>query len=268
LRRGVLTLQCCENRFFLTEFQLLFDYKEGNLYLKSQNNLRPAMKQKLTGTHLAYALIIGSVWGLGEVALGVGLRSCAQLVSGSLMTGVALFFITTAWVASKRHYLVPLLVVLIASFFKLFDAVLLSLPVRHGAIGNPIFAFWMEGFAFIVLIGIIRKASWAKTSSKALLGGGSALIAVALFPLVKYATGIPACLHPGTAVPLSIYFAPVAIAFSAITVPLGFIAGEWITGYFEHLRIQINSSFVKIMASPVTLALCLILVVLFRMALK
>ena len=223
------------------------------------------MKQNLTRTHLAIALILGSVWGFGEVALGVGLRSCAHLVSGSLMTGVALFFLSAAWVASSRNYLVPVLVVLIASFFKLFDAVLLSLPLRHGAIGNPIFAFWMEGLAFIALIGIFHRATWEKISSKALLGGGSALIAVALFPLVKYATGIPACIHPGTTIPLCIYFAPVAIAFSALTVPLGFLTGEWIRTLDGRLDLQLKNRFVKIMASSATLAVCLILVVLFRM---
>ncbi len=181
------------------------------------------------------------------------------------MTGVALFFISAAWVASSRNYLLPLLVVLVASVFKLFDAVLLSLPVKHGAIGNPIFAFWMEGIAFIVLIAIFRRATWKKTSSKALLGAGSALAAVALFPLVKYATGIPACVQPGTTVPLSIWFAPVAVAFSAVTVPLGFLAGDRIRIFIDNLSLQIKNSFVKVMASPATLVLCLLLVVLFRM---
>lgn len=223
------------------------------------------MKQNLTKTHLAIALIIGSVWGFGEVALGVGLRSCAHMVSGSLMTGVALFFLAAAWVASSRNLLIPLLVVLIASFFKLFDAVLLSLPVRHGAIGNPIFAFWLEGLAFIALIGIFHRTGWTKNSSRALLGGGSALVAVALFPLVKFATGIPACVHPATALPLSIFFAPVAIAVSAITVPLGFVAGEWFRKTVDQTALQLKHRFVRIMASPATLAICLVLVVVFRM---
>jgi hypothetical protein len=252
-----------ERKFYL---ELIYiDFKQGNHYLKSLIKQRPAMKQKLTGTLLAYALIIGSVWGLGEVALGVGLRSCAQLVSGSLMTGVALFFISAAWVASSRNYLLPILVVLVASIFKLFDAVLLSLPVQHGAIGNPIFAFWMEGIAFIALIALFHGKDWKKTSSRAMLGAGSALIAVALFPLVKYATGIPACVHPGTTVPLAIWFAPVAVAFSAVTVPLGFIAGDRIRIFTDRLSLQIRSSFVKGMASPATLVLCLLLVAIFRM---
>ena len=222
------------------------------------------MKKTITRSHLALALVLGSVWGFSEVVLGVGLRTCAHLVSGSLMTGVALFFIAATWVAT-RNYLAPVLVVLIAAVFKLFDAVLLSLPVMHGAIGNPIFAFLMEGLAFIVLIAILRNVLWKKTSSRALLGAGSALIAVALFPLVKYATGVPACVYPNTMVPLSIFFAPVAIAFSAFTVPLGFLAGERIGASLDHFGLHIRSAFLRTIVSPATLALCLALVFLFRM---
>jgi hypothetical protein len=209
-------------------------------------------------------LILGSVWGFSEVILGVGLRACAHLVSGSLMTGVALFFIAAAWVAT-RNYLAPIMVVLIAALFKLFDAVLLSLPVMHGAIGNPIFAFLMEGLAFIVLIAILRNASWKTTRSRAFLGAGSALIAVALFPLVKYATGIPACVYANTMVPLSIFFAPVAIVFSAFTVPLGFLAGERLEAMIDGFGMRIKSAFLRYMVSPVTLIFCLVLVFLFRM---
>ena len=214
---------------------------------------------------MAFALIIGSVWGLGEVALGVGLRSCAQMVSGSLMTGVALFFLSASWTASSRNYIVPLLAVTVATLFKLFDAVLLSLPVRHGAIGNPIFAFWTEAAALLVFLAVFHRSSLKKPASGALIGAGSALVAVALFPLVKFATGIPACIQPGTAIPLSIYYGPVAILFSAITVPLGFRAGDRIKAYAERISPELKSRFVRVTASPAALVLCLALVLLFRM---
>jgi len=54
----------------------------------------------------------------------------------------------------------------------------------------------------------------------------SALVAVNLFPLVKFATGLPACVVPGTQYPLALYYAPWAIAISAITCPLGMMLGE------------------------------------------
>ena len=42
-------------------------------------------------------LAMGSLWGLTEAALGVTLRQCASNVSGSIMTGTALFFLAAAW---------------------------------------------------------------------------------------------------------------------------------------------------------------------------
>ena len=46
-------------------------------------------------SYLGLIVVLGSVWGLSEAALGMGLRSCAAFVSGSIMTGVALFFMAT-----------------------------------------------------------------------------------------------------------------------------------------------------------------------------
>ncbi|MDH4220789.1 MAG: hypothetical protein OEW23_18685, partial [Candidatus Aminicenantes bacterium] len=95
------------------------------------------MNESTPKSYLGMVIVLGSVWGLAEAALGMGLRSCAAFVSGSIMTGVALFFLAAGLVVSKRA-LGVFLMVLIAALFKLFDALLLSLPLRHGAIGNPI----------------------------------------------------------------------------------------------------------------------------------
>ncbi len=221
------------------------------------------MEKSIFRSHLAIALMLGSVWGLSEVVMGVGLHACARTVSGSVMTGIALFFIASAWVATKNYH-IPVLVVLIACLFKLFDAVLLSLPILHGAIGNPIFAFLLEGFAILVLISVFRKQRWQKRSSRALLGGGAALIAVSMFPLVKFATGIPACIFPGTTVPLSIFFAPLAIAFSAFMVPVGFIAGAKIKTIASKEDFGLRSRLTGSVISPLTLVICLALVTFFR----
>ena len=224
------------------------------------------MERTILKSHLGIAIILGSVWGFAEAALGMGLRSCAALVSGSLMTGVALFFISVGWVATRR-FLVPILVVLIACFFKLFDALLLSLPIKHGAIGNPIFAMLMEGLAFLILVELFNKNRWQQKSSRALLGGGAALIAVSLFPLVKFSTGIPSCVFSGTSVPLSVFFAPVAVVLSAFTVPLGFITGEKIRSTATNFEIVIEKKALRYLISPATLVLCLALVALIRLIL-
>jgi hypothetical protein len=155
------------------------------------------MDQKIPKSYLGIVVMLGAVWGLSEAALGMGLRSCAAFVSGSIMTGVALFFIAASWIVSRRILGVALLIV-IASLFKMFDALLLSLPLQHGAVANPIFAFLMEGAAFLILISIVSKKTKQKRAGQAILGGMTALLAINLFPLVKYITGIPACVFPGT----------------------------------------------------------------------
>jgi hypothetical protein len=86
-----------------------------------------------------------------------------------------------------------------------------------------------------------------------------------MFPLVKFATGIPACVHPASAVPLSIFFAPLAILFSAFTVPVGFVAGERIRTVAATGATRSVFRLSGTIASPLTLVICLALVALFRM---
>jgi hypothetical protein len=169
-------------------------------------------------------LVLGGVWGLSEAALGMYLRQCASTVSGSVMTGAAFFFLAAGWTVAPRLATAAAMVAAAASF-KLFDALLLGLPVLHGAIGNPIFAIVMEGAAFALIITVISKGLAGKAAGQAAVGGLGALVAVNLFPLVKFATGVAPCVT-GTSYPLSLYYAPIAVALSALTVPLGVLAGR------------------------------------------
>jgi len=209
-------------------------------------------------------VVLGSVWGLSEAALGMGLRSCAAFVSGSIMTGVALFFMAAGWVVSRR-ILGVFLMVMIASVFKMFDALLLSLPLRHGAIGNPIFAFFMEAIAFVILVYIVTEKLIRKPAGQALLGGMGALMAVNLFPLVKYATGVPACVAPGTGYPLSLYYIHFAVFVSLVTVPLGFWAGAKMEAFEIRLLKAQALRRLNYILSPVVLILCLVLITLLRL---
>jgi len=222
------------------------------------------MDQKIPKSYLGIVVMLGAVWGLSEAALGMGLRSCAAFVSGSIMTGVALFFIAASWVVSRRILGVALLIV-IASLFKMFDALLLSLPVQHGAIANPIFAFLMEGAAFLILIAIVNEKAKQKRAGQALLGGMAALLAINLFPLVKYATGIPACVFPGTGYPLSLYYAPLAVSLSLVTVPLGLWVGAQLEALETKLEAANQSKKLRYLASPATLLLCLAVIALIRL---
>ena len=221
------------------------------------------MDKKSSGHHLGIVVMLGAVWGLSEAALGMGLRSCASAMSGSIMTGVALFFIAACWIISQSWRGVALLV-LIATLFKLFDALLLSLPVLHGAVANPIFAFVMEGVAFLIIVSLVKDRLSKNKTSQALTGGLSALVAVNLFPLVKFATGIPACVAAGTGYPLSLYYAPIAVALSFITVPLGVMAGEKINSFERGLFSAAGTKKFQFIASPAAVIICLIIVFLIR----
>ncbi len=247
------------------------DEKKSNIVYnirdaEKKSSLKEArMDHSIPKSHLGMIIMLGSVWGLSEAALGMGLRSCAAHISGSLMTGVALFFMAAGWVVSRRISGVFLMVV-VAAFFKMFDALLLSLPIRHGAIGNPIFAFFMEAAALIVLVAIIKEKIIRKPAGQALLGGLAASLAANLFPLVKYATGIPACVVTGTGYPLSLYYIHFAVLASVVTVPLGFLAGAKIESLESRLvRAQTNKKLEYIL-SPAAFIFCLAVVALLRLA--
>jgi hypothetical protein len=221
------------------------------------------MDNKPSRHHWGIVVMLGAVWGLSEAALGMGLRSCASAMSGSIMTGVALFFIAACWIISRSWRGVALLVA-VAALFKLFDALLLSLPILHGAVANPIFAFVMEGAAFLIIVAFVKERISKNTGTQAFAGGLSALVAVNLFPLVKYATGIPACVAAGTGYPLSLYYAYVAVALSFVTVPLGILAGEKIRAWEGGLASAWGTKKFQFIASPVAVIICLAIVLLIR----
>ena len=199
-------------------------------------------------------IMLGAAWGLSECLLGAALHACASSISGSMMTGVAFFFIAAAWASGGKTRSVAL-VVAIAVLFKTLDAVLLSLPLRNGAIANPVFAFILEGAAFIVLAVILKEAWKRRRAGRAVWGGMAALVSVAAFPLVKFATGTAACLVPGTATPLAWYYAIPAVGISLLTVPLGLRAGE---------RMREQMKWAGLPVPAIAVALSLVLMVLFR----
>jgi hypothetical protein len=221
------------------------------------------MPSKPSSQSLGILVVLGSVWGLAEAGLGLTLQSCARLISGSVMTGVALFFIAAAWARTKRLF-GPAVVVGVALMFKLLDAALLGLPLKHGAIANPMFAFLTEGLAFSLIV-LFMAAMWRqKAAGRAFLGGLSALVAVNLFPLVKFASGIPACVYPGSTTPLSLYFAPIAVGASLITVPLGFLVATKIETLETTAGIAAGSPLRRWLVPSGTAAFCLAVQVLLR----
>jgi len=223
------------------------------------------MSEKKTPTGIHHLIVLGAAWGLAEAALGLGLQRCASVASGSVMTAVALFFIAAVWVATRRIVGLVLTVALV-TIIKLFDAYLLGLPIRHGAVANPIFAFWTEALAFLLIIAVLKETLVQKRTGQAAGGALAALVSVNLFPQVKYATGIPACVVTGTGYPLSLYYAPFAVGLSLITVPLGFRVGEWIAAAEIRQGAFVHSKAYRYLVTPAAAVLCLLSIVLIRLA--
>lgn len=220
------------------------------------------MERKPILSHPGYLLALGSVWGLSEAALGLGLGRCASLASGSIMTGAALFFIAGAW-ALTRNMTGIVCVVVVSVLFKGFDAWLLSIPVFSGTVVNPVFAFIVQGTAFGLLVTLFRGRMDTR-KGRIILGLLAAFGAALLFPLVKFATRIPACLYPGTRIPLSIAFGPVAMALSAVTVPAGLRVGERLSGRILPETGRSTDHRTEVVVSPIVILSCLVLMTIIR----
>jgi hypothetical protein len=129
-------------------------------------------------------------------------------------------------------------------------------------VANPIFAFILEGAAFLIIVLLLKENRMVKRSYQVLAGGGAALMAAGSFPLVKFATGTSACIYPGTAIPLSIYYAPLAVMLSMLTVPLGYRIGERIMSS----RLSAEGSRLSALLSPIALLICLAVMAIIRLA--
>lgn len=207
------------------------------------------------------AIGIGALWGLSEALLGMCMRGVTHYhITGSVMTGIVALFLSFGYASIKRFSFLFISLTIVV-LFKLLDAFLLHLPVVHGAVANPIFAMIIELLAFIVILNIVRKDLLQKSYGMAISGGLYALIAVSVFPLVKYFTGIPACVVEGSTYPIALYYSPIAIGLSAATLPLGILAG---TRFAKFLSITKSSS--KLRSLKVRWALQSVIVLLLFLA--
>jgi hypothetical protein len=213
---------------------------------------------------LGPVLFLGAAWGFCETAAGLGLRACASSVSGALLTGGAVFFIAAGWAATGRARGI-LLMAGLAAGFKLFDAWLLGFPLNHGAIGNPMFAIVMEALAFLIFAVVLKPSLAERGWGRALHGGLAALLAANLFPLVRFATGVPACTVAGTGYPLSLYYVHVAVLASMAAAPLGFRVGAWVRSLENRRFSREWPRGLKPWIPPAALALFLGLVALIRL---
>jgi len=171
-------------------------------------------------------LATGLMWGLTEAALGVGLRgACGVGVTGAVMTGWAVCCLSAGYHATRRLW-APAALLAVAAGLKMLDAAVLGLPVGHGSVVNPVFAFVVQAVLLVVMAAVIR---WAKADGRAVdiaAGGLIGLGAAGLFPLAGFVTGSPACVHAGTTLPVAIVYAPLSAALGSVAYPLGRVLAE------------------------------------------
>ena len=213
-------------------------------------------------SNLGIIVAVGSVWGLTEFAAGMGLQKCAALYTGAILTGVAFFWVSFIW-SITRKILPVLIIVGMAILFKFLDALLLPVAWNHGSILNPAYAFVTILVGFSLLILLFKNQFSSKLRNRILLGAGAAIIATAMFPLVRFATGSAACFYASTNIPMAIYTAPVAIAISMITVPLGYLAAAWYTGKSRQEN-RLQPSILSRLWSPAVLVCCILIITLIR----
>lgn len=211
------------------------------------------MKTKITSTDFKMILIAGSVWGMSEVLMGAWLNGCAFKYTGAIMTGLAFFYMSFTLTATRK--MISLLLLLtIAILFKMLDAVLLSVPVTHGSVMNPSFAFILEVMGFCILAAVVGQRFFQKTGSRLITGAGAAIFAVLLFPVAGFFTGSAACVVAGTQIPVSIYTSPLAIALSMFTVSAGFFAATRLQTLQENGKSKIPA--LKMYWPEVVFAVC------------
>lgn len=172
---------------------------------------------------MRFFVTVGILWGLAEAGLGLAIRACNHEMTGSVMTAVALFFLATAFQFSQKKWGLWLILAIVLAV-KSLDLVLLNLPNPRGAVLNPMYAFVTEVFAFWLIVSVMEKRTAETFPTRAVMGALMALVAINLFPCVGYISGAPACAKAGY--PVALYYAPISVGLSAVTVPVGLLVGE------------------------------------------
>ncbi|MCX7020487.1 MAG: hypothetical protein NTY46_16155 [Candidatus Sumerlaeota bacterium] len=169
---------------------------------------------------------LGCAWGVVESFAGVSLRgSCARMFTGSLLTGASIFFFAAASGYGLRLIMLSVLP-LIAGSLRIYTGFLLDQKIMSGAVANPVFAFWMECAAFMLVFFVARKCLSRGLTAGMTMGAFTAILAAVLFLPVKVFTGIPACVVPGGSTPLAVWGMPVGAVMGAVMMPFGLWAGR------------------------------------------
>lgn len=177
-------------------------------------------------TETRLAIAIGFAWGLSEAVVRLSTRAaCPTGVIGSALTGTALLFFFFGRGVGLRPFSL-ILTALAAAALKVGSSLAVGVPLRHAAIWNPVFAYFLEMTAFLFVIAAMGGWVGQRLLRTAFTGGSAALVAALAFPLSGAVTGFPVCTMPGSDLPVSWAHAPVAVVLAMAASPLGMMAGN------------------------------------------
>jgi len=167
-------------------------------------------------------LVFGSIWGLFEVVLGGGLRAANFPYRSGLLTGIGMGLMGMALVIYKK----PAMLIgigLVAVLVKLLAAPILHISVMCKA--NSCIAVFTEAVA-LTLVAFLLMSEMGK-SVHARIGGGAVAAIIASVGFYFIGMQVAPCnyLLGFTAGGFIVTEGLIWAAFSAILLPLGYLAG-------------------------------------------
>ena len=188
----------------------------------TQNKLSPGLVSIIIGI-----LVFGSIWGLIEATLGGFLHMIIFPNKGAIMGGIGVAIMATALAVYRKPAMLPGIGIVAASF-KLLDVWLFALPVASIHIINPAMAIIFESLAF----GLVAVFIMNKMTKNAFIGIGAGVLvglvsAIAWVYFAIYVMNAP--LYARVVFTAGGFIANQGVAlaaFTAVLLPLGYLAGE------------------------------------------
>lgn len=172
---------------------------------------------------VAVILLFGSLWGLSEVVLGGGLREAGFPYRSGLLTGIGMGIMVAAMVGSKKPYITPGIGA-VAALVTLLVVPVLGLSPACKA--NSSLALIIEASSLGLMGVFLTGKPGGKVYGRAGIGALAAVIASLAFYQIGIRAAPCAYLLSFNAGSFLVKEGLVWAAFSALFVPLGYVAGE------------------------------------------
>ena len=178
-------------------------------------------------TAIISIIVIGSFWGLLEMALGGFLHTVHFAQTGAVMGGIAISLMAGFLLITKQPLMIPLVGVIAASF-KPFSALIYGQAVISPYVVNPAVAIVLEAVAFSTVAVVLAKSMHRHlyaTAGAGFLAGAFGVVFYAVtasifgmgkWPMLDLPTKIHTIYNTGV---------PIAVA-GAVSMLIGSYAGK------------------------------------------